>query len=107
MVLVVGHFVLPFLILISRKTKRNILLLGIMASFLLVMQVLDMVWIIRPMAYIDAEAPGPVSWWLDVVAVVGCASLFAAFLIRALASTALVPIRDPRLGQCLKHKNYV
>jgi hypothetical protein len=105
--LVVLHFVVPFFILISRKIKRNVLLLGVMSVFLLLLQVLDMTWIIRPMAYVGVTPPGPVSWWIDVVAVVGVGALFAGFLIRALATSALVPIRDPRLGRCLEHKNYV
>ena len=107
-VLVVGHFVIPFLILISRKTKRNVLLAAIMAAYLLVFQVLDLTWIIRPMAYVGAESPaGPGSWWIDVVATAGGLALFASFLMRALASSALIPMKDPRLAQTLKHKNYV
>ncbi len=107
-ILVVGHFVLPFLILISRQTKRNVLLLAVMAAYLLVFQVLDMTWIIRPMAYVGAEAtPGPGSWWIDVVASGGALALFASFLMRAVASAPLIPMKDPRLAKTLEHKNYV
>jgi hypothetical protein len=107
MILVIGHFIIPFLILISRKTKRNVLFAAVMAAYLLVFQVLDMIWIIRPMAYVNAEARGPGSWWIDVVAAVGALALFTSFLMRALASSPLIPMKDPRLAQTLEHKNYV
>lgn len=108
MLLVVGHFAIPFLILISRKTKRNVLIAAVMAAYLLLFQVLDMTWIIRPMAYIDAEtAAGPGSWWIDVVAAVGVLALFASMLMREMASSPLIPMKDPRLATALGHKNYV
>lgn len=108
MILVIGHFFIPFMILISRKVKRNVLLAAIMAAYLLVFQVLDLTWIIRPMAYVGAETiPGPGSWWIDVVASVGGLALFTSFLMRALASAPLIPMKDPRLASTLSHKNYV
>lgn len=107
MTLAIGHFIVPFFILITRKTKRNVLLLAVAGAYLLVMQVLDMVWIIRPMAYVDGASTTPVSWWLDVVAVVGTMSVFAGLLVNAIGTTPLVPIKDPRLPRALEHKNYV
>jgi len=108
MILVIGHFIIPFLILISRKVKRNVLFAAVMAAYLLIFQVLDMIWIIRPMAYVNAESPaGPGSWWIDVVAAVGALALFASFMMRSLVSAPLIPMKDPRLGRTLEHKNYV
>ena len=107
MLLVVAHFIVPFFLLISRKTKRNALLLGLMGAYVLATQILDMIWIIRPMAGARDAAISPVSWWLDVVAIGGVLALFAGLLIREIGSTALIPIKDPRLQRCLDHKNYV
>ena len=77
-------------------------------AYLLIFQVLDMIWIIRPMAYVNAESPaGPGSWWIDVVAAVGALALFASFMMRSLVSAPLIPMKDPRLGRTLEHKNYV
>jgi hypothetical protein len=67
-----------------------------------------MIWIIRPMAYLERGGPaGPGSWWIDVVAAVGALALFTSFLMRALVSSPLIPMKDPRLAQTLAHKNYV
>jgi hypothetical protein len=106
-ILVIGHFIVPFFLLISRKVKRNVVLLALMAGYLIVMQVLDMTWIIRPMAYAESSPAGPTSWWLDVVASAGALALFGSLLIGAIRSAPLVPIKDPRLLKSLEHHNYV
>ena len=102
------HFIVPFF-LISRKTKRNTVALGLMSGFLLVMQVLDMVFIIRPMVYIGepAEYDPARCWWLDVAAVArGCGPVRRPAPAQQVASGPLVPIKI--LGSAaLAHKNYV
>lgn len=107
MILVLGHFIVPFMILISRKVKRNVLFLGVMGVYLVLMQVLDLTWIIRPMSYTGVSPAGPTSWWLDCVAVIGVLAVFASFLIRSIASGPLVPMKDPRLLKSMTHTNYV
>lgn len=108
--LAVGHFLLPFLVLLFRRIKKGMFTLTAVAVWLLFMHVLDMVWIIRPMVYVHdlAEAsPGPIGWWLDIVAVIGVLGIFSAFLVRRIASNPLVPLKDPRLTESLQHKNYI
>ncbi len=107
MLLVVAHFVVPFFLLITRKTKRNVLLLGLLGAYVLATEILDMIWIIRPMAGVRDPSISPVSWWLDVVAIGGVLAVFAGFLIREIGSAPLIPMKDPRLQKCLEHKNYV
>lgn len=109
-VLVIGHFILPFPILISRKTKKSTEGLALVALWLLAMQVLDLVWVVRPMVYVGEYAennPGVIGWALDLAAVVGVLALFVSFLVRKIESAPLIPVKDPRLPASLKHKNYV
>jgi len=111
LLLIVGHFIVPLLILVSRKVKRSTLGLGLFGVLMLVMQVLDMVYVVRPMVYIDQPwAPdpvGPAGWWLDVAGVVGVLGVFGYFLIDRMTQAPLIPTKDPRLGHALEHKNYV
>ena len=111
LLLIVGHFVVPLLILISRKIKRSTLGLGVFGVMLLVMQVFDMVYVIRPMVYINQPwAPdpvGPAGWWLDVAGLLGVAGVFGYFLVDRMTQAPLIPTKDPRLGHALEHKNYV
>src|SRR5262249_835174 len=44
----VGHFALPFLLLLSRDLKRRPRLLASVAAFVLVMRIVDIVWMIGP-----------------------------------------------------------
>ena len=46
--LVFGHFVIPFLILLSREPKRNVTAMTIMSCWILVIHWIDLYWIIWP-----------------------------------------------------------
>jgi len=48
LILLVGHFCVPFTVLLSRGTKRRLGLLGFFAAWLLVMHWVDMWWLITP-----------------------------------------------------------
>lgn len=113
--LCVGHFIVPFLIIIWRGVKRSALLLPLMAVFLIVMTVMDMYWIIRPMVYVPNDAvvqggltdPGAVGFLLDAAGVVGVLGVWGWLLTLRVESGWLLPIKDPMLHESLKHKNYV
>ncbi|QOI99547.1 MAG: hypothetical protein HRU70_03255 [Phycisphaeraceae bacterium] len=108
--LMIGHFVVPFLILIQRGVKRNPTLLIAMAFWLIFMQVMDIFWMVRPAVYAGAPAdavPGATALPLDVLGILGPVALFFGLLIRKVVSSPLVPLHDPRMGEALTHKNYV
>ena len=109
-ILSVGHFIAPFLILLVRRVKESTLGLAVMAVWMLLMIAADLVWNIRPMVYAGAAAesnPGPTGWWLDAVGLVGPIAIFAGLLVRRVAGGPLVAIKDPRMDEELHHKNYV
>lgn len=109
-VLIAAHFLIPFFLLISRIPKRHPRALAMIAVFLLLAHIIDMVWIIKPMVVAGVEgaaAPGIGTIWLDIAGVVGVFGVFGFFLIRKMASAPLVPIKDPRLVYSMEHKNYV
>ncbi len=109
-ILAFGHFVIPFLILIFRPIKRNPRFLLAFCGLLILMQLLDVFWVVRPVVYAGQPAdkvPGITASWIDVVAIAGAVAIFAGFLIKKVASGPLVPLNDPRMGESLKHKNYV
>ena len=109
-VMVFGHFVVPFLLLIWRATKRNMNLLVIMAVYMLVMVVMDMAWIIRPMVSFSAETgegAGIGTAWLDVAGVAAVLGLYAGIAAMRIPKSPLLPLKDPMLHESMKHKNYV
>lgn len=102
--LIVGHFVLPFLVMLSRWRKRNPRWLASFGVWMLVLHFLDICWMVLP-----AAPSGHHGLNLSVSGVLTALGLFALF-VAAAASTLprarLVATGDPRLPECLAHVNF-
>jgi len=113
LLLCLGHFVLPFLLLLFRGIKKSLPLLAILAFWQLVMHLCDMFWQIRPVAFMSYDAGNPVVagkvglGWVDFTGVLGPVLLFTAGLIFMIRRSPLIATKDPRLVEALNHKNYV
>lgn len=99
--LVVLHFVVPFFFLLSRQIKRNPKTLSIGAVWLLVVQFLDLHWLIMPNLHRGGFSFHP----LDVTTLLGVACLLVAFVLFQAKKVNLVPIKDPRLKRSLAFEN--
>lgn len=97
-VLAVGHFVVPFLVLMPRAAKRNTLIVIVMSVALLAMHWVDLYWIIYP-----EFAEYPAFGLIEIVTCIGFVALFSFFVIRTLRTVPIVPIRDPRLAESVAH----
>jgi hypothetical protein len=101
LVLVFGHFLLPFVVLISRGPKRRPRMLAVAAAWLLLMHWVDLYWLVAP-----AGSPGsPLPHLLDLTQLVGLGSLLLAAAAFALRGRSLVPERDPRIEESLAFEN--
>lgn len=107
--LMVGHFAFPFLILLFRPVKKNYGALAAMALLAIAAHFADIIWIIRPMAYLPVDAPGPgfAGVWLDILGMAAVPLILVGYLLRTVGAGPLVPLQDPRLPEALHHKNYV
>ena len=108
LILIVGHFAVPFLLLISRFTKRRPMLLAIMAVWMLLMHLVDMIYLVLPRfaPHTTDVAPLEITDLLMVLAgVVGIGGLCAAVVIRRMAVVSLVPTHDPRLAESIAFEN--
>jgi hypothetical protein len=95
---VVLHFALPFLFLLSRSLKRDARKLVIVAAMILVMRLIDLLWMIAP------EFTGEhfhISW-MDVVAPIAIGGLWLAAFAWQLSKRALIPINDPQYESVLE-----
>ena len=106
--LVFGHFVVPFVILLQSRFKRNWNILSIIAVYTLVMHVLDHYLITIPergisLGNINREVFGDIqpvisgAFWGDILAFVTIGAGFLFFYLRSLGQHALYPHRDPRI----------
>lgn len=98
--LAVGHFVLPFWVLMSRHTKRNRAVLGLTAAWMLVMHYLDMYLLVSPTHH---HAPHPSL--LDLTTLLGIGGFFLALFARRLSAVPAVPAKDPQLTAAWRYDN--
>jgi hypothetical protein len=95
LVLVVFHFALPFLLLLSRDLKRNAMLLGRVAMGVLAVRLIDLFWLIAPDLQGHHAAHLSVHW-LDLAAPVGVGGVWLFVFARELKTRPLLP-RDQEL----------
>jgi hypothetical protein len=91
--LVLVQFVLPFVILLSRRVKRRPGALAVVAGGMLFARFLDLFWMVAP-AFNDGAFA---IHWLDVAAFLAVGGLFLGLTVRQLVGRSLVPIHDPSL----------
>ena len=108
-ILVFGHFVVPFLLLIRQDFKRRNGYMLIVAIYLLVMHMIDVYHMIIPErgpSVTKILHPGDAEKWQlwikssglgDIVAFITVGCFFVFILLRNLSSAALYPHRDPRI----------
>ncbi|MCB9884419.1 MAG: hypothetical protein H6838_02950 [Planctomycetes bacterium] len=130
-ILVVGHFFIPFVFLMSRHVKRNGIALSAGAIFLLVIHCIDMQFLILPGADHGAEhAAGGEAHavahahehangfsaqlgeylhnvhWTDFGCFIGLLSILAGIVVMNVRKTNLVPLRDPKLAESIHFENF-
>ena len=89
--LIFGHFVAPFLLLISRVQKRALPWLQAMCFWLLFMHIVDIYWFVLPQA-------GAFHVQLaDIGALLFVGGVFFTYVFWRLGNVPLVPLGDPRL----------
>jgi hypothetical protein len=99
LVLVVGHFALPFALLLSRDLKRNFKLLASIAVFILLMRLVDLYWVVAP----DFLKGSFGISWMDFAAPAGLIGLWLAYFLTQLEKRPLMPRNDPHLEEALTH----
>jgi hypothetical protein len=97
--IVLFHFLLPFLLLLSRDLKRNARRLVWVAGLMLVMRWLELVWQVEP-AFHEHNAG---FYWLYLVAPLAVGGFWFAWFLRELKSRPLLPINDPYLPEAIAH----
>lgn len=100
--LLFGHFLVPFLALMSRGVKRRKPLLLAGACWMLLMQWADIYWLVMP-----GKSPGKVPLsFMDLAVFLGVGGMFCAVALRRLGAHPLVAQKDPRLSESLEFENF-
>ncbi len=102
--LVGGHFIVPFLALLSRYPKRRSAVLLVGAVWVLLMHWIDLYWLATPSALAATAGRVPLNL-LDGTCFVGIGGLFVAAAAAQMRQCAMLPVRDPRLSESLAFEN--
>lgn len=97
LVLIFGHFVLPFMLLLSRPLKRASGRLVWVAALLLLMQWWDYFWQAGPVFHRHLSLH-----WLDLTTVLALGGVWLFLFTTLLRRRPLVPINDPYLPESLE-----
>jgi len=96
--LIVFHFALPFVLLLSRSLKRSGTRLVKVAVLILLMRFVDLYMQIIPAGH---DAKFHLSW-MDLAAPIGIGGLWLSAFLRQLESRPVLPIRDPQFAEALE-----
>jgi hypothetical protein len=92
-ILVLGHFLVPFLLLLFRNPKKRPAYLCGVACWILLMHLLDIYIIVLPMMHPEGFRPS----FLDILSLIAIGTALAAVFLKRLGDVPLWPLRDPRL----------
>jgi len=97
LLVIVLHFALPFVLLLSRDLKRSAKRLAPVAALVLVARWVEFVWQTVP----SVHPEGLTLHWLDVVAPIALGGIWLWFFLGNLQQRPLLPVNDPWLPEAL------
>ena len=95
------HFLIPFLALLSRDVKRNQATLTKIATWMIAMRILDIFWLTRPEFTYHAL---PTLW--DFAAVLALGGIWLWFFAVQLKQQPLLPLGEPKLAEAIAHHEH-
>jgi hypothetical protein len=101
-VLLFGHWMIPFVALLSREVKRRKALLAFWCVWLLALHYLDLYWLAMPTWH---EHTVPLNL-ADAACVLGMGAVYLAGALTLARGKALLPVKDPQLAESLSFENY-
>jgi hypothetical protein len=116
--IVIGHFIAPFVILLSQPRKKNKRVMGWITLWVIFMHLLDIYWNVIPERGPSLYAQGlfngehghggewiPGAWVGDVVALCAVVGTLGFLYLRSLSKHSLYAWRDPRLLESVNVHN--
>ena len=101
--LLIGHFCLPFLLLLSQPIKKNLRTITMLSIYIVIIRLVDVFSLVEPnFAKTIADVHFSISW-LDLVAPIGFGGLWLALFFFNLQSGSLLPLGAPDLQKALNH----
>jgi len=110
--LLFGHFIIPFVGLISRHAKRRVAILAFWCVWMLIFHWVDLYYLVMPhlmLRQVGWNVPLAMDTTfqpLDLACLIGLGGLYVAALVHRARACNLLPVKDPRLEESLAFENY-
>jgi hypothetical protein len=98
--LIIGHFFIPFGALLSRSLKRNPKQLAIVAGWILFIHLVDIFWLVMP----SRDPEGLALRWTDVTAFFGVGLVGIAYGVSRMRGKLPVPVKDPYIAESIRYR---
>jgi len=104
-IILVGHFCLPFLLLLSQDLKKNPRTISAIAIYIIVVHAIDVYLLVEPNFPTFQKPIDPHFHlsWLDITSPIGFGGLWLAMYFRNLPAMPLLPLGAPDLNKALNH----
>jgi hypothetical protein len=100
-ILLFGHFMLTFLVLLARSSKRTLSVLRFATVWILAMHYIDIYWLVMPNFQKSGVAPS----WMDAATLAAVMSTLALVFWLRLRKVVIAPVGDPRFKKGLEFQN--
>ena len=97
--IIVGHFIVPYALLLSRDLKKNSGKLRVIAMWILLARLADYYWHVMP----ELHRNGLTVTLLDVALPLALGGIFISLFVAQLGGRSLLPVNDPQLDKALHH----
>ena len=97
--IIVGHFIVPYALLLSRDLKKNTAKLRVVAIWIICARVADYYWHVAPEFHQDGFSFN----LLDIAVPLALGGVFISIFVSQLAGRSLLPVNDAALGKALSH----
>jgi hypothetical protein len=98
--LILGHFFIPFGALLSRSLKRNPERLKRVAYWILFIHLVDIFWLVMP----SRDPQGFALRWTDFTAFLGVGMVGIAYGVSLLRGKLPVPVKDPYIAESIRYR---
>jgi hypothetical protein len=95
--LVLLHFAVPFLVLLSRDVKRVRKQLAFVAGLVFTMRFFELLWVVGPELH-----PGLLIHWLDLAAWAAVGGTWVWFFTQQLKNRPMLPVGEPEIRELLE-----
>lgn len=95
-----GRFVIPFVVLLSKRAKSNYKIVTSMSVLILVSHLVELYWIVMPVLNHHSFHLN----WMTITSFIGLGGIFFGLFFYRFKQNKMVPINDPKLAESLnKH----